>query len=291
MHVEPPASAAHRCSRLSCALAIALLLTGCAAEFFYNRLDTLASWYFEDLVSLNDDQSHELRDWLERTLAWHRQSELRRYASFLRELAQEVAAPGDRAAYERLRMRFEGYVGDLANKTAPEAARLLLSLSAAQSDELLNNLARKTEERTAKSAKAVATNKWQREQRDDFTRQLKRWTGAVSDQQEQIIATGVRELDPTYLDWAASQQAWREALRSALAEDHSAAQERVLALLREPYAHWTEPYAQKIARNRGHYLNMLAAIDATLSPVQRNRLRDEILKLAGQLEKLAQGTE
>lgn len=98
---------------------------------------------------------------------------------------------------------------------------------------------------------------------------------------------------PTYLDWAASQQAWREALHNALAGNHAdaATQQRVAELLNDPPRHWTEPYAQKIARNRDRYLNMLTAIDASLSPAQRTRLSEELQKLAGQLAKLSEGKE
>lgn len=279
--------------RLACALAVALFLAGCATSFFYNRLDSLASWYFEDLVSLTDDQRHELRDWLERTLTWHRHSELHRYAQFVREISEEVAAPGNRAAYEKQRTRFDGFVKNLVDKTTPEASRLLLSLAPAQIEEMLDSLAEKSLKRQEKNAKAVASNKWRDEQQDDISAQLKRWTGSVSAEQEQIIAASVEELEPTYLDWAASQEQWRHALRTALAGNQADAstQQRVQALLSDPDRQWTAAYAQKISRNRDRYLNMLASVDASLSPAQRTRLREELRKLAGQLDKLAEGKQ
>jgi len=279
------------CGTWACVLMATLIFTGCATSFVYNRLDTLASWYFEDLVSLNDDQRHELRGWLERTLHWHRQSELRQYSQFVREVAQQVSVPGNRASYEQLRSRFDVFVKNLADKTAPEASRLLLTLSAAQTDEMLKSLAEKARERREKHAKAIAANKWRPEQRKEISEQFKRWTGALSDRQEQIIASTVNELEPTYLDWAASQQAWRDALRDALTASHEAAttQHQVAELLSDPPRQWTDAYAQKIARNRNRYLNMLATLDASLSPAQRTHLREELGKLAGQLDKLAQG--
>ena len=277
----------------SCIALSALLLVGCATSFFYNRLDTLASWYFEDLVSLTDDQRHELRDWLDRTLTWHRHSELHLYAQFVREIADEVATPGSRASYEKQRVRFDGFVKNLVDKTTPEASRLLLSLSSAQTDEMLDSLAEKSRKRREKNAKAVANNKWQDEQEEDITTQMKRWTGSVSDRQQKIIEASVAELEPTYLDWAASQEHWRSALRAALSANHqeSLTQQRVQSLLGEPERQWTPAYAQKIARNRDRVLNMLASLDASLSPAQRTRLRDELRKLAGQLDKLAEGKE
>ena len=60
-------------------LVLAGTLAGCT-NFFYNRLDTLAAWYVQDLVSLDDSQRSDLRTWLNETLQWHRRSELVRYA-------------------------------------------------------------------------------------------------------------------------------------------------------------------------------------------------------------------
>ena len=72
---------------------LALSAAGCT-KLVYNRLDTLAGWYMEGLVSLDDTQRADLRSWLGQTLQWHRRSELARYAQFLRELAADAAQPG-----------------------------------------------------------------------------------------------------------------------------------------------------------------------------------------------------
>lgn len=278
---------------LCCVVMAIALMTGCATGFFYNRLDTLASWYFEDLVSLNDDQRIELREWLARTLAWHRRSEMRRYAAFVDELATQTATPGDKARYDALRGRFESYVDDLVGKTVPEASELLLSLSTLQTKEMLDSLAAKAKTRSEKNARTVASGKWQRQQRDDIEKQLKRWTGSVSSQQSNLIESGVAQLEPTYIDWAASQQSWRSELQKALQTDRSdtAMQQHVAALMRTPQQHWIPLYAQKVARNRERYLTLLVDIDATLSPAQRQRLRAELRKLSGQLAKLAEDNQ
>jgi hypothetical protein len=234
-----------------------------------------------------------LRDWLEHTLAWHRKSELGRYAGFVDEVAAGATRTRDKAGYNQLRARFESYIDDLVQQTAPDASRLLLELTPQQTSELLKSLGEKADARKEKYAKAVASRKWQREQREDAAKQLKRWTGAVTDEQATIIAAAVSELEPTYLDWAASQQSWRDTLQKVLAEDHSAAatRQRLAALLRHPEQHWTAAYAQKIARNRDRYVNLVVALDATLSGAQRARLRDELRKLSAQLRKLAESKE
>jgi hypothetical protein len=267
-------------------IACALLTAGCSSGFFYNRLDTFAGWYLESLVSLNDGQRIEMRAWLERTLAWHRSSELTRYASFLDDVSTSIAQPGTRESYDVMRVRFEGLISDLVKKTAPEASELLTHLSPEQIDELLESLADKTRESTAENAEAVAKNKWKPEQTKSFARQLKRWTGSVSTQQTDIIAKHVADLEPTHLDWAESQRSWRDALRDALS---GAEPPKVLALLADPDRQWTSDYSQKVQRNRERYQAMLLELDATLSQQQRAHLREQLNKLSQQLTRLARG--
>lgn len=132
-----------RLSRLLCVLLLAAGATGCA-KLFYNRLDSLAAWYVGNLVSLDDHQQSTLRAWLAQTLEWHREKELGRYATFLRELSTEVAQPSGRGAYQRALDRVEGFAQDFTAQTAPQAARLLTELSPAQVEEFLANLDRKS---------------------------------------------------------------------------------------------------------------------------------------------------
>jgi Family of unknown function (DUF6279) len=271
----------------------ALLTAGCSSSFFYNRLDTFAGWYFESLVSLNDGQRNELRAWLERTLAWHRSSELDRYAAFLNDVSASIAQPGTRQSYDAMRERFQGLIDDLIKKTAPEASQLLVRLSPKQVDELLENLEEKTRESTLETAEAVAENEWRPEQTKDIARQMKRWAGSVSAQQKAIIATHVEQLEPTHAEWAESQEAWREALREALSArdevESDVAPPRVQSLLADPNRRWTSAYSQKVARNRERYQQMLIELDATLASQQREHLRTQLNKLSQQLTHLARG--
>ncbi|HEY8539090.1 MAG TPA: DUF6279 family lipoprotein [Steroidobacteraceae bacterium] len=270
---------------------LCLVLSGCTARFIYNRLDTVATWYFQSLVSLNDAQRSELRAWLERTLAWHRESELERYAAFVQDVSLAVRQPASRATFESIRQRFSGLIDTLVQKTAPEASELLLRLSPEQVDELLANLEKRTEKSTKESAETLANGKWQTKQVRDIVRQVKRWTGSITPEQMKIIEGTVAELEPTYEDWAESQTAWRNALRDPIASARTESDEqpvqRVLAVLKDPDQYWTSDYAAKVARNGERYERMLLALDATLTTKQREHLRRELDELAGTLIKLA----
>ena len=166
-----PSTTLARLSRLLCVLLLAAGAAGCA-KLFYNRLDSLAAWYVGNLVSLDDHQQSTLRAWLAQTLEWHREKELGRYATFLRELSTEVAQPSGRGTYQRALDRVEGFAQDFTAQTAPQAARLLMELSPAQVDEFLANLEEKSNERAAENRDALRDGTWQAKRVKDTLRHL-----------------------------------------------------------------------------------------------------------------------
>ena len=275
-----------RLPRLLCVLLLAVSATGCA-KVVYNRLDTLAAWYVGNLVSLDDQQRSNLRDWLAQTLAWHRESELGRYARFLRDLSAEVARPSNRSGYQRALDRVEGFAADFTAQTAPQATKLLLELSPAQVEEFLANLEEKSNERSKDDRDAIGAGTWQATQVKNAQRQVKRWTGTITEEQKLLVKEMSQHIQPTTSEWLESQQRWRTALRDAFS-NRDTAQERILQLLREPDTQWTAQYKTKEASNREQVLSLLTALDASLTQAQRQRMQRELTTLAERLEALTE---
>jgi hypothetical protein len=285
MQIRLPATLG-RCFRLLCVLLLAASAAGCA-KLFYNRLDTLAAWYVGNLVSLDDQQSADLRTWLGETLEWHRQSELGRYATFLRELSSQMGQPSGRDAYDRTFERVEGFVEDFTARTAPQATHLLLELSPAQVEELLTNLEEKSNERSEDERDAIQGGTWQTKQIKNTQRQVKRWTGAITEEQKLLVREMAQHIQPTTPEWLESQRQWRAALRDAFS-NRDDAEERILQLLREPDTQWTAQYKTKEASNREQFLSLLTALDASLTAAQRERMQRELTTLAERLEELTE---
>ena len=275
-----------RCFRLLCVLLLAAGATGCA-KLIYNRLDSLAAWYVGNLVSLDDQQASTLRAWLAQTLEWHRESELGRYATFLRELSSEVAQPASRVDYQRALERVQGFAEDFSAQTAPQAAHLLMELSPAQVEEFLANLEEKSRERSEKNREALQDGTWQTKQIKNTQRQVKRWTGSVTEEQKLLVREMSQHIQPTTDEWLESQRQWRAALRDAFS-NRDTAEKRILQLLREPDTQWTAQYKTKEASNREQFLSLLTALDASLTPAQRGRMQHELTNLAERLEALTE---
>lgn len=282
-----PAAQRRQPRRLAAVCLLVLALGACSSNFIYNRLDTLAGWYIGSLVSLTESQQAQLRQWLSQTHSWHRESELNRYSSFLRDLAAQVMRPGSTAEYERTQKRFEGFWDDLIQKATPDATTLLLSLSPQQVDELVQNMEEKSRERLDEQADS---DDWHREQAKSLTRFVKRWTGSVTEEQKTLIRSTADTIEPTHEEWLASTRAWQRALREGLAlADPEARTATIQDLLARPDNEWTQEYVAKSQRNRQRYLALISSLDATSTPRQREHLRSELLKLAGQLDSIATG--
>jgi hypothetical protein len=286
MTVQLRPTSVSRFLRLFLVLLLAVSAAGCA-KFMYNRLDTVAAWYIGDLVSLDEQQRSDLRAWLGQTLEWHRGSELGRYATFLREFSAEISQPASRDTFQRAFGRVAGFFDDFTAQTAPQATRLLLELSPAQVEELLANLEEKSNERSEDERDAIRDGTWQAKQIKNTQRQLKRWTGAISDEQKRLVDETMQHVQPTTLEWLESQRHWRAALREAFS-NRDTAEKRILQLLREPDTQWTAQYKTKETSNRGQFLSLMTALDASLTPAQRERMQRELTILAERLEALTE---
>jgi hypothetical protein len=273
-------------ARVAAVVCLALLVGGCA-KVVYNRLDSLATWFIGSLVTLEPEQRHDVRAWLTQIHEWHRSSELTRYVQFLHGLADRVQAPGERREYEDVARQVASFADSVVGRATPEAARLLLTLTPAQVAELDANLDRRGRERAKESLERIRKGDWRAERARDLRRQLKRFTGAVTKEQQDIIEEAASSFEPTTEEWLESQRQWRKVLVDTLNEPRTPdLEQRVLALLQRPDAHWTQSYRTKNDRNREQSLSLIERLDQSLTPRQRERLRRELHDIARQLESL-----
>ena len=269
----------------------ALAVVGCTSSLIYNRLDTIGRWYIGSLVSLDDAQQAGLRDWLARSLSWHRGSELNRYEQFLRDLAAKVSAGPDPALMPNVMQQSEAFIGVLAARMAPEAAQLLTTLRPQQVDEFLGNLEKRTREELDEERERTPAERQKRRIRS-MTKTLEKWAGSASPEQRALIERTINEMGAAGLlgetdEWLASQTAWRSALRQALAQG-VAGRAAVEALLRDPQGAYTASHRAAEADQRRRMMAFATGLDASLGPKQRATLVAKLTDLAQDLKALGQ---
>jgi len=74
-------------------LVVATIMSGCTTSFFYNRLDSLITWYVDDYVDLTYAQKQQLQQELQPALEWHRQEELQKNIRLLETIRSDVEQP------------------------------------------------------------------------------------------------------------------------------------------------------------------------------------------------------
>jgi len=268
-------------------IVVGLLVTGCAAQIVYNRLNFLVPWYFGSRVTLNETQEAVLKSAVASATDWHRESELPRYSEFLRKLARETRQPYSRQQIETTLKGMEDFWAALVTELAPGAARWLDSLSPAQADELFASFAEDDEDLREEYCEAPP-DKLVAKRAKSIARSVKYWTGSLDDQQFAIIESAAAEMRPTGCDWVDSRASWRAALGKLLAEggDAAAIEAPLRELMLNPENTWTPAYRAGSEANRARMLDMFAALDSTWSVEQRGRVASKLETFADTLDKL-----
>jgi hypothetical protein len=294
MLTEPTTIQAWRMPRLLRAASACLLLAllaGCGASLIYPRLDSIVAFYFQDLVSLDDAQSEQLSRTLSANLAWHRQSELRKYSDFLRDLSGSLEQGIDDSAWLRASRQTEQYWRDIFEQAAPGYIAVARTLTDEQVAELMRNLERKDEDKWREFSRRTPEERRARREKA-VARTLERFTGPLTQQQRALVrdySVATRSFMP---EWRENRRIWRDALAAALAERSSADRfdQRMTQLIARPDDLWTPQYRSAINASRGALVGLLADIDATLTGKQRAHARRELLALASEIQGLARGS-
>lgn len=277
--------------RASLACVVLVLLAGCGATLVYPRLDTIASYYFQDLVTLDDAQSEQLERTLTANLEWHRSSELGKYAAFLRGLAGSIEEGVDGAEWLQATRQTEDYWRDIFAQAAPGYIAVARTLTDAQVEELLGNLEKRDEETWREFAERTTDE--QRARREKSVRRaLERFTGPLTAGQRAMVRDYAARARPMMREWRDNRRVWREALGAALAERTSGGarfEQRMTQLIARPDDLWTPEYRAAVEGRRVALVGLLADLDVTLTEKQRGAAQRELLSLASEIQGLAGG--
>ena len=267
---------------------LAAALGGCGIGLVYPRLDTLGTWYVEGLVSLDDTQSTELERMLEARLDWHRDSELIRYATFLRGMSDSVQRRTDAGTWREAARQAEVFWRDLGAGLAPVAVALGPTLTDEQVDELLRSLAEQDDEEWEEYADRTPQQRIERRQKS-WRRGIERYTGRLDASQRALVNARAAASGSAIPEWREYRRAWREELAATLRVRGDAAQfePRITRLFAHPDDWWTPGYRAALERRRGDLIDLLVELDATLSARQRAAAGREFTSLAAELEALS----
>lgn len=261
------------------AVLAAASLLGCssATKFGYNHLDWFAKRELGKYIDLTDAQEDWLRPRFEDVWAWHRKTQLPRYAEDLRALAAAAAEqPLTARQLDDALQRAGQHVDRVYERVTPEAVTLLALLSQEQVDELLETIAEDTEDFADEVADHDAAHR-REEKVDAATDWLDKRLGRLTDAQRETVRAWSHTREDVSGQWVAHARWWQASFAEALSERlDTGFAERAAALLFDSQRFIPDDLAAANARNRQRWLDMVAAVSAQSTERQRRHLVDYI---------------
>ena len=265
--------------RVLLALACTVLLGACsqATRVAYSNATTFAVWYVDDWFDLRDGQRDWLKERFKRYFVWHRASELPAYEKLLLDAAGQagngVTEEGARRVYTEVRRLYVRAI----DQALPDMAEFLLQMQPEQAA----HLEKKYAEDNAKAAKQVAKKSAVERQElraKRFVERIEDWAGKLTPAQKELIRVRLAALPDLTDEWIADRRQ-RQTEIVSLMRTRPSRDEAVKTLRRvliESDA-WRSPeYAAKVKARDAQTITMIVALDATLSPEQRLKLRKKI---------------
>lgn len=262
------------------------LLTGCGISFYYNKLDWFADWYLDDFVELTDSQERVFEKDFERWHQWHRKTQLPLYYEQLEQLKLDIKQGINSQQILAHTHQARSHWLNLLEHIAPDVTRQLLTLSAEQKQELLDNLADELKEKTNKfSEKSLKERIEDTEQRNIKT--FKKWFGRLTDAQEQQIKTQLTKYQSSRVMWLSYRQNYLTQFEALLFNNQAQNQfEKLEDLLGYPDQMRSAELRQIISLNQTLYAQFLSQFIAQASDTQKLHLYDEIDEYLQELQEL-----
>jgi hypothetical protein len=248
------------------------LLTGCMAKFSYGFADWVIEWMITDYVSLDKTQKKQLKLTIDKQLAWHKETQLPRYRDWLIEFRVQTETGLNRQWLIAWSEQLTVFWQDLALQINPDTIAFLRSLSDAQVEELIAKL---DESQLELAEEYMDPDEDKRlaeraERTEDFTSEL---LGKLNQQQKGLIGQwNANSGDSTKL-WMENREQWTRRFELALqgrSGDQFADEITLLFVYQEQL--WSEQYQQSIERNFNSGINLVLAIEPTVSDKQRKKL-------------------
>lgn len=265
---------------------------GCSVQMAYNNLDRLARWSVDDYLDMNDAQRAYFDEQFAQLWDWHRENHLPEYASFLDQVALDVADTTNERAHaawmDRLVDRVVVWADEIERRALPVAAGLLASLSDEQVQTLADALDKDNRELAEPEQGATQEQireRWREELADRFTG----FSGRLNAVQRAHLEAESKRYRPELVLWAEYRQRWQADFLALLSQRHDV--EGLELGLRQLSAHrelYFGPELESVYDHNNRLTRELSVwlIDS-LEPEQRERFVRRVEDLAETFRKLA----
>jgi hypothetical protein len=274
-------------------IGLVLLLSGCSTKFIYKNVDWLVYWYLDDFVELTDQQEEvfdlKLATWLE----WHKQNEIPKYIAHLDELSTDIASQKiSLAKMDYHQQKAAEHWLSLKTRIVPDLVEMAHSLTQEQVTSMFAELDERNqaeaEEREERLDKTVEKRRKETLKRNK--KNLKRWIGTLSSEQEKLIENMYGQYHSNGELWWQYRIRYQAELKSLLQTDDrdDAFSLKLTELLMTPEIYRSEELNQRNIENSNTYKSFLLSVDGLAAEEQRLHLLNEISEFNEDLKVLVE---
>lgn len=268
-----------------------MLLSGCSSKFAYKNLDWLAHWYIDDYILLTEEQRVIVDQKLGHWLAWHQQEELPRYLANLNELTTDIRM--QQLSIEKLtyhQAAIQQHWARMKAKIVPDLVLLSPLLDDQQVSYLFDKLDKKNIDEREKIEKILALNPKQQQNNaiKKYKKNLTRWLGEPTPEQETLAVDMHRQLQSNDKLWLEYRKKYQEELKNLFEQPDRGDlfSEKLFQLLIEPDVFRSDELNRINNENSVYFKKFLITVNSLATEKQREKLIKEINKFARDAEAL-----
>jgi hypothetical protein len=199
---------------------LVVIITACSFKTVYNQLDYLIPEYVEGMVTLDDVLEDKVEQRSEALLNWHRNTQLKPYADWLRAIQRDA---GENLTEQTVKTRIteaELFWQSLAARINDEMSLLLPMLNIEQQAELFINIEDRNETFREEFVD-LGDDQRTEDYEERITDTYENWIGELTDEQALAVKQASSELVSTADLRLQRRLEWQRGIREILAEQGS----------------------------------------------------------------------
>ncbi len=257
-------------------LAGLLVLGGCSSTtFFYNRIDTLITWYVDDYVDLTRDQDAAFGQQLDVLHMWHRQEELPQYIVLLNDIDRALDSDLGQSDIDYLYTGFQDAAERLRQAATSFALDFGEQLSQEQRLEFIAAM-RERQQEWYQERSEMDDDAYRDYLQDRFEDNLGEFLGRLDKAQKALIAGYVIDFVPMHEQWHDQRTQWVDELEQVLRSEPEEWREPASAVIESWDERQTDAYLAIFQHNRDLSKRLTRDVVNSRTDKQNRRLRRSI---------------
>lgn len=265
-----------------------LLLASCSTSFAYNNVGWLSSFWIDDYVDLNKNQSKQLKNIINNTRDWHRQVELPKYKTDLFDLRQLVNQGADTAQLMVKIEQVKQHWRNLLSYASDPLVELAVSLTLSQRQQLLTNIRKDIDEEIEEYA-SLSEKERQQQRLERQLEYYQRWLVKLSPEQKKLVEqANAMHISSTELwhEYKLKRLAALELLFNHQQLSEAQFKQRLKSIIINTDQFMSGELLRLNAQNLKVYAQLLIALNKTLSVKQLGNVEDEFADLMATVNEL-----